>query len=85
MLNSRELNMIDRIPDLARAGVDTVRIETIGTTPDAVEVQVRTYLAALEAWARAPQEWRFDDAWWQALAQRCPDGFTTGHYDRGPL
>lgn len=88
MLNSVELNMIDRIPDLAEAGVDVVRIETIATAPDATAVQVRTYLEALAAWDTAGalrEKWTFEPRWWDDLAAVNPDGFTTGHFYRGPL
>ncbi|HLE95827.1 MAG TPA: DUF3656 domain-containing protein [Candidatus Thermoplasmatota archaeon] len=88
MLNSVEMNTIDRIPDVAEAGVDVVRIDTAGTRPEAVAVQVRTYRDALAAWEAARRErgaWTFDDRWWTDLAAECPDGFTTGHLYRGPL
>ncbi|MGQ0537258.1 MAG: DUF3656 domain-containing U32 family peptidase [Methanobacteriota archaeon] len=81
ILNSVELNMVDRLADLRRAGVEVARIETIGTDPVAVETQVRAYLQAIDGLERgryAPAEPM------KALAAACPDGFTTGHFYRGP-
>ena len=88
MLNSVELNMVDRVPDLAEAGIDVLRVETIGTAPEATAVQVRTYREALAAWdaAEASRErFAFEPRWWDDLKDACPDGFTTGHFYRGPL
>ncbi|MHB8606250.1 MAG: U32 family peptidase, partial [Thermoplasmatota archaeon] len=81
ILNSVELNMVNRLDALAAAGVDVVRIESIGTRPDALAEQVRVYSDAL---ARLAKGDAFDDAHWQRLAAVCPDGFTTGHFYRGP-
>lgn len=81
ILNAVELNMIDRLGELRAAGVDAVRIETIGATPEVTAVQVRTYREALEDLAAGRP---FDKAHWDALKAVCPDGFTTGHFYRGP-
>ena len=76
--------MINRIPELAQAGIDVFRIETIGSHPDAVEVQVRTYLEALARYNEDPAAYEDDPTHWDALKAVCPDGFTTGHFFRGP-
>jgi len=79
ILNSVELAMLNRLPELAHAGLDVVRIETIGTSPEATRAQVALYLQVL---ARADR--LNTKAEWKALEQTCPDGFTTGHFYRGP-
>lgn len=79
ILNSVELAMMDRLFELSEAGLDAVRIESIGTKPDALREQVRLYKAALERPGFAVER-----AEWQQLEALCPDGFTTGHYYRGP-
>jgi len=84
ILNSVELNMIDRLDELAAAGLDVIRIETIGTKPDAVRTQVEAYVAALESWNDDPEDWRPDSSAWKRLEAACPSGFTTGHFYRGP-
>lgn len=79
ILNSVELAMLNRLPDLARAGLDVVRIESIGTKPDALREQVQLYRAAL-----ARPDLSTTRAEWKALETLCPDGFTSGHFYRGP-
>lgn len=79
ILNSVELAMGNRLLALADAGLDVVRIESIGTKPEALAAQVRLYLAAL-----ARPERDMTRAEWKALEGTCPDGFTTGHFYRGP-
>jgi collagenase-like PrtC family protease len=79
ILNSVELAMANRLGELAEAGLDVVRIESIGTAPDALREQVRIYLAALERPGHGLHKGE-----WKKLEETCPDGFTTGHYYRGP-
>ncbi|HET6403123.1 MAG TPA: DUF3656 domain-containing protein [Candidatus Thermoplasmatota archaeon] len=79
ILNSVELAMLNRLHELRDAGLDVVRIESIGTSSDALREQVRLYLQAL-----ARPDLRATKAEWKALEQTCPDGFTTGHFYRGP-
>ncbi|HVL47224.1 MAG TPA: DUF3656 domain-containing protein [Candidatus Thermoplasmatota archaeon] len=85
ILNSVELAMLDRIPDLARAGLDVLRIETIGSRPEAVAAQTGAYLEALASYRADPAGWALDPSLWKRVADACPDGFTTGHFYRGPL
>ncbi len=85
ILNSVELNMANRVPELARAGIDVIRIETIGSRPDAVEVQTRVYRELCAAYAADPDGYRFPEAAWEDLKRVCPDGFTSGHFFRGPM
>ncbi|HWG89767.1 MAG TPA: DUF3656 domain-containing protein [Candidatus Thermoplasmatota archaeon] len=84
ILNSVELNMINKLPQLAAAGLDVLRIETIGSRPDAVEAQTRVYLEALEAYNKDPTDYIYKMSWWDQLKEACPDGFTSGHFFRGP-
>lgn len=79
ILNSVELAMLNRLADLQAAGLEVVRIESIGTKPDALREQVRLYLAAL-----ARPDLHASKSEWKALETLCPDGFTTGHFYRGP-
>jgi len=79
ILNSVELAMLNKLPDLAAAGLDVLRIESIGTPPDALREQVRIYQRAL-----AEPSLKLAKSEWKALEQLCPDGFTTGHFYRGP-
>ncbi|HVM46043.1 MAG TPA: DUF3656 domain-containing protein [Candidatus Thermoplasmatota archaeon] len=79
ILNSVELAMLNRLPELREAGLDVVRIESIGTSPEALREQVRLYLDAL-----ARPDLKATKAEWKALEATCPDGFTTGHFYRGP-
>ena len=84
ILNSVELAMLNRLPELARAGLDVLRIESIGTAPDALREQVRLYREAVERWNADPEAYRLPRDAWKALEGTCPDGFTTGHFYRGP-
>ena len=79
ILNSVELAMLNRLPELKDAGLDVVRIESIGTSPEALREQVRLYLEVLARVDLHPTKGE-----WKALEATCPAGFTTGHFYRGP-
>ena len=79
ILNSVELAMLNKLPELRAAGLDVVRIESIGTEPTALAEQVRLYLDVL-----ARPDLAASKADWAALKETCPDGFTSGHFYRGP-
>ena len=79
ILNSVELAMANKVPELAAAGLDVLRVESIGTRPEALREQVRLYQAVL-----ARDDHSVTRAEWKQLETLCPDGFTTGHYYRGP-
>lgn len=79
ILNSVELAMMNRLGEIAEAGLDVVRIESIGTKPDALREQIKLYSTAL-----ARNDYALEKGEWKSLEATCPDGFTTGHYYRGP-
>lgn len=84
ILNSVELAMLNRIPDLADAGLQVLRIESIGTHPEALREQVGLYRMALDRWNADPESYHLSKKEWKTLENTCPDGFTTGHFYRGP-
>jgi len=85
LLNSSELCMLDRIPEIVRAGVASVRIEAPAPASaiacSRLEEIVRLYRGAIDGCCGEGKS---------GLRNRCPDitgggGYTTGHYRRGVL
>jgi len=83
LLNSSELCMLDRIPEIVRSGVASIRIEAVASAIafSRLEEIVRLYRDAIDGCCGEGKS---------GLQKRCPDitgggGYTTGHYRRGVL
>ncbi|MCL6610564.1 MAG: DUF3656 domain-containing protein [Peptococcaceae bacterium] len=83
VFNSRDLCLVDDIPELALAGVDCVRIEARRETPEYVTRTVEIYRKALDGLSDGesgrpdPEEAR------ERLLALSPAGLTKGHFYRG--
>ncbi len=80
LLNSRDLCLIDSLPDLLAAGVTSLKIEGRMKSVYYVAAVTRVYRAALDAWLNDPQGWRCAPAWREEL-----DKVSHRPYDRGFL
>lgn len=60
ILNSRDLCLIDHLPALINAGVDSLKIEGRMKSLFYVAVVTRAYRAALDAWQDDPENYRID-------------------------
>ncbi len=77
------LNTLALLPKLAQAGVVALKIEGRQRGVAYVDAVVRTWRAALDAHAAAPERWLADPRWQQQLAQHAEGHQTTlGPYHR---
>jgi len=67
IFNSRDLCLIDYLPDLIGAGVDSVKIEGRMKSLYYVAAVTRIYRAALDAWRDEPDNYRVDPNWRREL------------------
>ena len=84
IMNSRYLCMIDRIPDLADAGVYSLKIEGRMKSMYYVATVVSAYRAAMDAYLADPAGYRFDAAWYDELCKASHREFTRGFYYNKP-
>ncbi|MBR0380136.1 MAG: U32 family peptidase [Mogibacterium sp.] len=84
IMNSRDLCMIDRIPDLADAGVYSLKIEGRMKSMYYVATVVSAYRAAMDAYLADPAGYRFDPAWYDELCKASHREFTHGFYYNKP-
>ena len=63
IMNSRDLCLIEHLPKLVGAGVNSLKIEGRMKSLFYVAVVVRAYRAALDAWQQSPQDFKFDPLW----------------------
>jgi putative protease len=80
LLNSRDLCLIEELPRLIGAGIDSFKIEGRMKSRYYVAAVTRVYRAALDAYLSDPEGYCFDDAWRQELTK-----VSHRPYDRGFL
>jgi putative protease len=68
LFNSRDLCLIEHLPELLTAGVDSLKIEGRMKSRYYVAAVTRVYRAALDAWRADPAGWRCDPLWLRELA-----------------
>lgn len=67
IFNSRDLCLINHLPDLINAGVDSLKIEGRMKSLYYVAAVTRVYRAALDAWRDDPVNYRIDPQWQREL------------------
>ncbi len=81
IFNSRDLNMIEHIPELLDAGIDSFKIEGRMKTALYVAAVARTYRLALEDYAESPERYRSRMEYYRKEIGKCTHRlFTTGFY-----
>ncbi len=84
ILNSRDLCMIDRIPDLADAGVYSFKIEGRMKSMYYVATVVSAYRAAIDEYLKDPANYRYDPSHFEELCKASHREFTHGFYYNKP-
>ena len=84
ILNSRDLCMIEYIPDLIQAGLASGKIEGRMKSIFYVATIVGAYRRAIDAYYADPENYRFDPSWLEELKKVSHREFTTGFYYNKP-
>ncbi len=81
IFNSKDLCMIDYIPQLVDAGIDSLKIEGRMKTALYVACVARTYRKAIDDFFEDPAKYEQNREWYQAEIAKCTyRQFTTGFY-----
>ena len=81
IFNSKDLCMIDRIPDLMTAGIDSLKIEGRMKTALYVATVARTYRKAIDDWQKDPALYEKNLPWYRDQISNCTyRQFTTGFF-----
>lgn len=81
LFNSRDLCMIEHIPELLSAGIDSFKIEGRMKTALYVAVVVRTYRQAIEDYMESPEKYRNNIPYYREEIAKCTyRQFTTGFF-----
>ncbi|OUQ19385.1 peptidase U32 [Lachnoclostridium sp. An14] len=81
IFNSKDLCMIEHIPEMMEAGIDSFKIEGRMKTALYVATVTRAYRLAIDAYRRDPEEYKKNLAWYKEEIGKCTNReFTTGFY-----
>ena len=81
IFNSKDLCMIEHLPDLYEAGIDSFKIEGRMKTALYVATAARTYRLAMDAYERNPKEYEERLPWFREQIADCTyRKFTTGFF-----
>lgn len=84
ILNSRDLCLIDHLPELCTAGVQSFKIEGRMKSVHYLATVVRTYRAALDLLRDNPAHYMVTDEWRQELDKAASRRYTTGFWEGSP-
>ena len=84
ILNSRDLCMIEHIPELVNSGIMSAKIEGRMKSIFYVATVVHAYRKAIDAYFQNPAGYQFDPAWMHELKKVSHREFTTGFYFNQP-
>ena len=84
LLNSRDLCMIEHIPELIKSGVTSLKIEGRMKSVFYVATVVSAYRNALDLYEKHPDEYIVDKEWLEEVSKASHREFTTGFYFNKP-
>lgn len=82
--NSKDLCMIEYIPELIKSGITSLKIEGRMKTSYYVATVVRAYRMAIDEYYKNPDSWKFNPMWLDELKKGSHRHFTTGFYNEKP-
>lgn len=84
IMNSNDLCMLEHIPDLAEAGVSSLKIEGRMKSIFYIAHVIKAYRQAIDALKKDTDHWEADPAWMEELTKASHREFTTGFYYQQP-
>lgn len=83
ILNSKDLCMINHIPELIESGINSLKIEGRVKSSFYVATVVKAYRDAIDAYYK-DEPWVFKDEWFEEIAKVSNRDFTTGFFFHKP-
>ena len=78
--NSKDLCMIEFIPELIKTGLSSLKIEGRMKSVYHLASIVRAYKMAIDEFYKNPKEWKFNESWLEDIKKGSTRDFTTGFY-----
>lgn len=80
IMNSKDLCMIEHIPELIEAGINSFKIEGRMKSSYYVASVVKAYRQAIDKYMEDPENYKFDPKWMENLVKPSHRPYTTGFY-----
>lgn len=84
IMNSKDLCMINHIPELIESGITSFKIEGRMKSSYYVASVVKAYREAIDEYFKNPSEYKFNDKWMDYLLKPSHRSYTTGFYFNEP-
>ena len=84
IFNSKDMCMIDYIPQLVECGIDSFKLEGRVKTEYYVATVVKTYREAIDRYFENPETYQVDPKWHEELSKVSNRHYTTGFYTGKP-
>ena len=78
--NSKDMCMIEYVPELIKCGITSFKIEGRMKTAYYVATTVRAYRMAIDAYYEDPENWKFNPIWLEELKKGSHRDYCTGFY-----
>lgn len=84
ILNSKDLCMLEHIPEFIKGGISSAKIEGRMKSVFYVATVVSAYRKAIDSYYSDPENYSFDSAWFDEMMKASHREFTTGFYFEKP-
>jgi len=84
IFNSKDLCLIEHIPEIAESGISSLKIEGRMKSSYYVATVVKAYREALDAYISDPEGYTFDNAWLEEISKASHRDYTTGFFYSKP-
>ena len=80
IFNSKDLCMIEHIPELIKSGINSFKIEGRVKSSYYVATVIRSYRMAIDEYYKNPEGYNFNEEWLEEIEKASYRDFTTGFY-----
>ncbi|EPY2271507.1 peptidase U32 family protein [Clostridium sporogenes] len=84
IMNSKDMCMIEYIPELVQSGIDSFKIEGRMKSSFYVATVVKAYREAIDAYFKDPENYTFKERWMDYLKKASHRAYFTGFYFNDP-
>ena len=84
IMSSKDMCMIEHVPDLVHAGIDSLKLEGRVRSAYYTAVVTNTYKMALDSFMNSPENYRFDPVWQRELDSVSHREYSTGFFFHDP-